>query len=328
MYDIRPSYNAKSVKAYLGHDEPGIDVSFGGMGFDHLGVDPEDMTLKKFNKLIDNCHPVTNEPLTPRNKEGRICGWYITLSPPKDVTLMAEFSPQAEAVQRLLREAGDHVMNKFLQPRATVRDRAGVHGDRETGNLFWARLHHTTDRPHEGVILPQHHLHYFVPNATFDETRNRWFATKLRNGWWESAKIKRQFHKHLRDGLERDLGVKTKGFGMRWRIVGIDRDLVDRFSPRGRAIQAKIVAGVSRAFASLSDREDKVKLSSEGMRKLKASWFDMLTDRDKLCLNNLVARPKWGKRLHPGRRHLDVIRDLVPARVPEPLKGADYELTR
>mgnify|MGYP001063295719 CR=1 FL=1 len=334
MYDIRPAYNAKSVKNYLAYDEPGVDIAFGGKGFEHLGIDPTaDMTLRKFNALIDNKSPLNpKESLTPRNTEGRIVGNYVTLSPPKDVTLLViGAQPEvAEKARECLREAGDYVMKRFIEPEATVRERKGPHADRETGNLMWVRLHHTLDRPHEGKIMPQEHLHYFIPNATFDETRGRFFATKLRGGWWESAKIKRQFHKRLRDNLERELGIKTKGFGMRWRIEGIDRETVERFSLRGKAAQANIEAGVSRKFAALKGREPKMKLDEQDVAELKEQWQALLTDRDRQCLRNLVARPKWGRRLHPGKRRLEFIRNLahLTHAAPDPRREVDFALTR
>jgi conjugative relaxase-like TrwC/TraI family protein len=332
MYDIRPAYNAKSVKNYLAYDEPGIDLAFGGRGFDHLGIDPAEMTLKKFNSLIDNKNPETKESLTPRNVDGRIVGNYVTLSPPKDFTLLAEFAPERvrEKAKEALREAGDYVMKRFIEPEATVRERKGPHADRETGNLMWVRLHHTLDRPHEGRIMPQQHLHYFIINATYDESRGRFFAAKLRGGWWESAKIKRQFHKRLRENLERDLGIKTKGMGMRWRVDGIDRDTVDRFSLRGKAAKANLEAGVSRDFAALVGREPKMKLSQEDVANLRAEWEAMLTDRDKQCLNNIVARPKWGRRLHPGKKRLEFLRNIahMTHAYPDPRKEVDFDITR
>ena len=66
------------------------------------------------------------------------------------------------------------------------------------------------------------------------------------------------------------------------------------------------------------------------MADLKEQWQALLTDRDRQCLRNLVARPKWGRRLHPGKHRLEFIRNLahLTHAAPDPRKEVDFALAR
>ncbi|MDR3620480.1 MAG: relaxase domain-containing protein [Paludisphaera borealis] len=357
MYDIRQCTNAESAIKYLAYDEPGIDRAFGGKGFEHLGIAAEDMDMRKFNQLIRNQNPVTGESLTPRNVDGRICGWYLTFSPPKDVTLLAQFSPIGDKVREALREAGDYAMKRYVENKAQVRERKSTHADKTSANMMWVRLHHTLDRPEKirepiehihnnthdlppGTMLqdrphsipkkngnkymtmPQDHLHYFAINASFDKNHHkgpRFVATKMRNAFWDSMQIKLKFHKRLRENLEM-LGIETAGFGMKWKVPGIDRATIDRFSIRRDAARKNNAMGVPRAFSGLVGRADKQPI--EDLAALKFEWKKLLTPRDLACLRNITPDPKTGRRHHPGRERMRILRFLRPRDPEIPKKEA------
>src|SRR5262249_30533461 len=80
IFHAQQCQSPASAKAYLVRDEPGIHRSYGGKGFDRLGLDPRKVDQRTFNKLIDGINPVTGRHLTPRKVKDAISGWYLTFS--------------------------------------------------------------------------------------------------------------------------------------------------------------------------------------------------------------------------------------------------------
>jgi hypothetical protein len=180
------------------------------------------------------------------------------------------------------------------------------------------------DRPVDGEVSPQHHLHFAIANATHDEQHHkgpRFLATKIRNGWFESARIKRKFHARLRQNLER-MGVETRGWGMSWRIKGVERETELKFSPRRKQAQKNLERGVPKDYVGLVGRESKKTFTDEQLRELKARWEGMLTSDEKNRLNNIGVRPASGRTARDKKRSLDFARRLI-RRAYEPGRTAE-----
>src|SRR5208282_3810767 len=107
--------------------------SWGGKGASRLGL--EGMVDKfSFERLCDNLHPQTGEPLTVRTRTERTVGYDFTFSVPKSVSLLYALSGD-EDILDAFRSAVDETMREMeVEMKTRVRmDRQDI--DRTTGNM-------------------------------------------------------------------------------------------------------------------------------------------------------------------------------------------------
>src|SRR6202021_4074483 len=148
--------------------------SWGGKGASRLGLFG---TVDKFSfeRLCDNLHPQTGEPLTVRTRTERRVGYDFTFSVPKSVSLLYAMSGD-QGILDAFREAVDETMRE-MEAEMKTRVRKGMQdNDRTTGNMVWAEFIHTTSRPVDGLPDPHLHAHCFAFNTTWDEEERRWKA--------------------------------------------------------------------------------------------------------------------------------------------------------
>src|SRR5271155_3793087 len=129
--------------------------SWGGKGADRLGLSG---TVDKFSfeRLCDNLHPDTREPLTVRTRSERTVGYDFTFSVPKSVSLLYALSGDQD-IMGAFRGAVDETMREMEAEVKTRVRRNRQDADRITGNMAWAEFIHTTSRPIDGIPDPQLH---------------------------------------------------------------------------------------------------------------------------------------------------------------------------
>src|SRR5580693_7491423 len=109
--------------------------SWGGKGASRLGLSG---TVDKFSfdRLCDNLHPITGEPLTVRTRSERRVGYDFTFSIPKSVSLLYALSGD-QAILEAFREAVDETMREMEADMKTRVRMGGKDEDRATCNMVW-----------------------------------------------------------------------------------------------------------------------------------------------------------------------------------------------
>src|SRR5262249_53785035 len=121
---------------------------WGGKGASLLGLEG---TVDKFSfeRLCDNLHPKTGEPLTVRTRAERRVGYDFTFSVPKSVSLLYALSGDQDILAAFRAAVDDTMCDIEAEMKARVR-RKSQDTDRTTGNMVWAEFIHTTSRPVDG----------------------------------------------------------------------------------------------------------------------------------------------------------------------------------
>src|SRR5580692_7928157 len=105
--------------------------SWGGKGASRLGLSG---TVDKFSfeRLCDNLHPGTGEPLTVRTRTERRVGYDFTFSVPKSVSLLYAMSSD-QGILDAFREAVDETMREMEAEMKTRVRRELQNTDRTSG---------------------------------------------------------------------------------------------------------------------------------------------------------------------------------------------------
>jgi conjugative relaxase-like TrwC/TraI family protein len=295
MLRITQLQSAKGAKGYYaasdyyseGQELVGL---WGGKGARRLGLEG---TVDKFSfdRLCDNLHPKTGEPLTVRTRSERTVGYDFTFSVPKSVSLLYALSGD-EDVLEAFRAAVDETMREIETEMKTRVRTDGQDNDRTTGNMVWAEFVHTTSRPIGGLPDPQLHAHVFAFNTTFDEKEDRWKAGQFRELKRDAPYFQAAFRVRLAGKLQ------AIGFGIErkrddFEIAGMPADVIKRFSRR----TAKIEAEAERR--NITDPDRKAELGAEtrekkdktiGWERLRQEWDARLTDDERQTLAGVHAR--------------------------------------
>ena len=249
MLRFRASNNAKAAYFYFSKSDSGIDANdlrsmVGGKAASMLDLD-EQPDFEQFKNVLFGLHPDTGEQLTAKLVENRIAYWDITASIPKGVTIAIESGDSR--VQDALWEAGRETMADIEGEVVTRKRKGGAQEDRVSGNLLWYGFEHPETRPNreDGMPDPDRHIHFVVPNLTFDPAEKEWKAIKFRPIMDLRKYFDRRFDARLARKLT-DLGyeVQTKykaheKGGMKyfsWDIKGMPESVIKKFSRRGAEV--------------------------------------------------------------------------------------------
>jgi len=296
--------------------------SWGGKGASRLGLEG---TVDKFSfeRLCDNLHPMTGEPLTVRTRTERRVGYDFTFSVPKSVSLLYAMSGDQEILEAFRRAVAETMTEIETEMKARVR-MGGRDEDRVTGNMVWAEFIHTTSRPVDGLPDPQLHAHCFVFNSTWDEEERRWKAGQFGDIKRDATYFQAAFRVRLANRLQ-DIGFGVARKRDDFEIAGIPADVLGRFSRRTALIEKKAgELGISdpdrKAELGAETREAKGSaLSWEALRK---EWNSRLTDEEREGLTSVhrreraYARPERGEKLAVDHaiEHSFVREAVVPER--------------
>src|SRR5438105_1579389 len=208
--------------------------SWGGKGASRLGLQG---TVDKFTfeRLCDNLHPQTGEPLTVRTRAERRVGYDFTFSVPKSVSLLYAMSGD-QGIMGAFRAAVDETMREIEAEMKTRVRRNGQDTDRGTGNMVWAEFIHTTSRPVDGLPDPQLHAHVFCFNSTWDAEEDRWKAGQFSDLKRDAPYFQAAFRVRLAGKLQ-ELGFGVERKRDDFEIAGVPADVLKRFSRRTALIE-------------------------------------------------------------------------------------------
>ncbi len=240
-----------------------------------------------FFKLCDNVNPVTGERLTARTRDDRRVMTDMTFDCPKSVTLACEIGGDDRILNEAFRPALRETMAEIERSVQTRVRKGGRDNDRLTGNLIWAEHVHRTSRPVEGAPDPQLHAHATILNATFDPIEKQWKAVQLFDIVRDKGYYQAAFHARLASKLK-DLGYSIEKDVSSFRIAGIERETVEKFSRRHGVIEKEaerlgVSDGDGRAKIARRSREKKNPVP-QSMEELRAEWDSRLTPDERLAI--------------------------------------------
>ena len=255
--------------------------SWGGKGASRLGLSG---TVDKFSfeRLCDNLHPKTGDPLTVRTRTERTVGYDFTFSVPKSVSVLYAMSGDQE-IMDAFRGAVDDTMREIEGEMKTRVRKELTNTDRTTGNMAWAEFIHTTSRPVDGLPDPQLHAHVFVFNTTWDEEEHRWKAGQFAEIKRDAPYFQAAFRVRLANKLQ-DIGFGVERKRDDFEIAGIPKDVLKRFSRRTAVIERMaeelgITDPRRKDGLGAGTREKKGK--PLGLGALRKEWSARLTDEER-----------------------------------------------
>jgi conjugative relaxase-like TrwC/TraI family protein len=316
MLHVSKAMTSAAVKAYFesphdyyidGNNPPGV---WGGKLAEEWGLTGE-IKKEQFDRLADGCHPTTGEDLVLRRSDNRRSANDITISAPKDLSLLylrlRQSDPrQAAALLKAFDESCDWIMGRMESWAATRVRKDGADHDRITGNWAYAGFTQFDSRPDGKTLLPvvQIHRHHTVFNLTRDAEEHRITALQIGLVKGQADLFMPMFHNELARrvralgyGVRRDPATGIVGFS----VAGVPRALVEKWSPRRQTILAK-VKEFKQSLETPAERERIAKemgitdprrlelLLAERCRKLKAE-LAVLTRRHKQ--KNLSQDELW-----------------------------------
>jgi conjugative relaxase-like TrwC/TraI family protein len=278
-----------------------------GEGAEKLGLSGV-TTEKDFLNLCRNIHPRTDEQLTPRlnskrvsvDKDGNVhesanrrVFYDFTLSPPKSVSIAALvgndqriIEAHDEAVQVAMRE---------LQIYAATRIRKqNQYAHRVTGNVVGAVFRHDTSR----ALDPHLHSHCILFNATRDSVEDRWKALEACEMVTAQKFVRNVYYHELVRSLQKfGYGVENNPRGD-FEIVGVGKELIDRFSKRHREIDEKTREllehepdkanqNIKVIRANIAHKERARKIKDVGIVKLQSIWNQQLSWKERWQISRL-----------------------------------------
>lgn len=256
-----------------------------GRGAEMLGLAGE-VKADDFMRLCDNEHPVTGERLTARTRDDRRVLTDFTFDCPKSVTLAYELGG-GEAVFDCFRDSVRETMTDIECDAQTRVRKNGADTNRTTSNVIWTEHFHRTTRPVEGIVDCQLHCHATIFNATYCDVEKKWKAIQLGDIVRDKGFYQAAFHGRLASKLA-TLGYGIEKDGNSFRLAGIDRETVDKFSRRTALIEAEAVRlGIddvaSKSQLGRRTREAKSKQPAT-MSELRTEWNARLTDDERSAL--------------------------------------------
>ena len=300
MLRINASQSSAQAKNYFSAElskgdyyEQGQEIAgdWGGKAATFLGLSGE-ISQDDFNALVDNKNPTTGEKLTSHNKDNRICGYDFTWNAPKSLSLIYEYSHDdrfLNAFHEAVKETMDEV-EKGIQTRIRKK---GVNEDRLTGNLVFGMFTHFTSRPIDNVSVPDPnlHCHCYVPNCTYDFEEQKWKAAKFLRLKQDAPYYEAAFHSRLAEKVKA-LGVDVERDGKFWKVKGIEKETLDRFSKRTKQINElaeKLGLESAEAKAKLgatTRHKKRYGLSHDDLREI---WEARLTEEEKHTLDTILS---------------------------------------
>jgi conjugative relaxase-like TrwC/TraI family protein len=305
MLFINHAPNMKAAKDYFtAHLSPGDYYSkdaaemrgeWHGRGAEMLHLSGE-VSKEDFFRLCENTNPETGERLTPRMKDDRRVLTDFTFDVPKSVSLAYELGgADGKGDGRILAVMRESVRETMAEMESAAQGRvrkAGADTDRVTGNMIWAEHIHRTTRPVDGLPDPQLHCHATVFNATFDDAEGRWKAIQLGDIVRDKGYYQAAFHARLAGKLS-ELGYGVQKDGNSFRLAGIDRATVEKFSRRSAVIDAEAARlGIedARAKGELGRRtREKKNKDRASMSELSAEWDSRLTPEERLAIRTAAG---------------------------------------
>ena len=340
MMLMNPIKDAGRAAEYFGQSDGGYYLDgnelrreWGGKAAPLLGLTakPE---FGQLDRLLRGFHPITGEQLTARLVDDRTPGTDFTARLPKNVTAAIEGGD--ERIMPLVHRVATESMEDVERHAMTRVRKGGRDADRVTGNIAWLMVEHPEGRPakEDGKSDYDRHLHFIVPNATWDDEEKRWKALKVEEIFTLRKLFSHQFDLRLSAGLA-DLGYQLatelkpgKKGGMEyhtWDIKaapGHDKEMASGKAKMCRRHddiedkQAEIVAGIKARAEHPDDVPDRLsavanyklsattrvgKVKDMTLSDLRAYWDSRLTGGEKAAISATIDRARLGLNPKPEK---------------------------
>ncbi len=248
-----------------------------GEGAKLLGLSGE-VQKQAWDRLCDNKHPATAEPLTLRNKSNRRVGYDFNFHVPKSVSVLYSLTKDERLLDAFRSAVGETMRDMEAEIKTRVRKK-GQNADRTTGNLVWGEFVHFTSRPVGGVPDPHLHAHCFVFNTTWDDREQAWKAGQFDGLKRDAPYFEAVFHSRLAGRLGQ-LGLEAERTKTGWEIEGVPTTAVKKFSRRTALIEEEarkkgVLDPALKSEIGARTRERKQKELS--MEQLATVWSSRLT---------------------------------------------------
>jgi len=316
MLTMKAQYSLRNAESYFSEhlgvgdyymEGRSVSGQWIGEGAKELGLSGV-TTEKDFLNLCRNIHPRTDEQLTPRlnskrvsvDKDGNVhesanrrVFYDFTLSPPKSVSIAALVGDD----QRII-EAHDEAVQvamRELQTYAATRVRKqNQYAHRVTGNVVGAVFRHDTSR----ALDPHLHSHCILFNATRDSVEDRWKALEACEMVTAQKFVRNVYYHELVRSLQKfGYGVENNPRGD-FEIIGVGKELIDRFSKRHRQIDEKTRELLEREpekagqnikviRANIAHKERARKIKDVGIVKLQSIWNQQLSWKERWQISRL-----------------------------------------
>ena len=247
-----------------------------GSGAELLGLPREikaEADLKTFDDLIKGKLPDGREmPAIADNGKERRTGEDIVASAPKSVSIMATYGGDErilEAWNRAVLKTAEKIQQEMMAVRGMVDGKQ----QRVDGEFIIALAQHLDSRPVEGFTAADLHTHMLFMNVAIRSS-----DSELRAVSWERE---RDWQKLVNATTLSEAASEIRQLGYdlyktedAFEIVGIDRQMIEDFSPRAKAIERELEKmGLTRATATSDEkqaaafkiREDKEHVTHEQM---------------------------------------------------------------
>jgi conjugative relaxase-like TrwC/TraI family protein len=296
MLFITPARSAKDAKDYFTRslaqndyymkDGPEVAGEWHGLGAELLGLQGR-LDKESYFNLCDNINPKTGEQLTPITRDERRVFYDFTLDAPKSVTLAYELGGD-ERIMDAFRGAVKETMSE-MEGAMKVRVRSqGRTEDRVSANMVWGEFIHRTTRPlADGTCDPQLHCHAVVFNSSWDPQEERWKAAQFGDIVRDKGYYQAAFHSRFAKALA-ELGYGIERDGNSFRLAGIDRDTVAKFSRRTEIIEAeakKLGITDAKLKGKLGARtREKKNEEPAGMPDMRQEWNERLTAEERAAI--------------------------------------------
>ena len=326
MLRVRAISDAKAAVSYYEKSDGGLELEglrkeVGGEGAKLLGITTVDFA--QFENLLNGLDPFTGNQLTAKLVPDRIPGWDFTASVPKGVTVAMEAGD--DRVHDALWEAGRETMRDLeAMVKSRIR-RGGEMDDRLTGNLIYFALEHPDTRPAKSDQMPDpdRHLHFCVPNITYDPVEKQFKALKVKEIYELRRYFDRRFDLRLAGKLtelgyvvEQKYKPDPRG-GQKYHTwdIGMPKSVTDKFSRRTAEIEklaAELGVESSPGRDKLGATSRMHKRTDKTLKDYREYWRGRLTPAESKQIAAVIANAKSRKQaLDPAKtRQRDEVRRL------------------
>lgn len=311
MLTAKPQLNLRNAREYFReHLSAGDYYAQGqqvrgewfGQGAEKLGLKGS-VRESDFLALCEGLNPATGRRLTARRNSERIedgsvlanrrVFYDFTLSPPKSVSVAALLCDTriVDLHEQSVRTAISE-LERFAQTRVRT---AGLHTDRDTGNVVGASFRHDTSRE----LDPHLHTHCVLFNATWDTAERRWKALQAAGMYGAQRFVENLYYHELCRGLHH-LGYSIENNARDFELRGVPASAIARFSKRHQQIDRETSRRIEReglrgrlkelrGQVAATSRQRKVKDSTA--ERLRSHWTAQLPADEAKALAGI--RPRW-----------------------------------
>ena len=253
-----------------------------GKGAERLGLSGA-VRDEDFTALVNNRNPKTGKKLTARDKKNKRPGYDAVLSAWKSAAVMEGVMGCGD-IRGAFVYAGDQMMTQAAEPLMHTRVRIdGQDHDRVTGEMVGMGYLHGESRPVDGRPDPHLHKHYYLLNATWDSTEQRWKAGQFGLLKEKGPELELDFDARFAIQL-RDLGYVPVLGKNGVQIKGVPQSVIDKFSRNSKRIE----------------KESAIRGVTDGVGKHRVA--DKLREKKRDGLTRSEMETEWNTRLTPEER--------------------------